>query len=118
MNRTIAALTIALAAMITSVSPAHADDPQPTTEQLEQAKKAFGEGKALHDAGKLTEAIDKFKESYRLSRNPVLLYNIGLTLDEAGQKDTALFYYRKFLSDAPQTAGQRPTANERVKLLE
>jgi hypothetical protein len=90
----------------------------PTAEQLEAAKKAFGEGKALHEAGKLPEAIDKFKESYKLSKNPLLLYNIGFTLDEAHQRETALFYYRKFLSDAPKEAPQRPTVTERVKVLE
>ena len=91
---------------------------QPTKEQLEQAKAAFTEGKSLHDQGKLVEAVDKFKESYRLSQNPLLLYNIGFTLDEAGQKDNALLYYRKFLSDAPQGAAQRKTVEDRVKQLE
>ncbi|MFT3692942.1 MAG: hypothetical protein QM831_07365 [Kofleriaceae bacterium] len=90
----------------------------PTKDQLDQAKKAFGEGKALHDEGKLAEAVEKFKESYRLSRNPVLLYNIALTLDENKQTDNALFYYRKFLSDAPADAAQRKTATDRVKQLE
>lgn len=90
----------------------------PTKEQLDQAKKAYGEGKALHDGGKLGEAIEKFKESYRLSRNPVLLYNIALTLDENKQADNALFYYRKFLSDAPADAAQRKAATDRVKSLE
>jgi hypothetical protein len=91
---------------------------EPTKEQLEQAKAAFAEGKSLHDQGKLPEAVEKFKESYRLSQNPLLLYNIGFTLDEAGQKDNALLYYRKFLSDAPPTAAQRKTVEERVKQLE
>jgi hypothetical protein len=91
---------------------------EPTKEQLAQAKEAFGEGKSLHDQGKLVEAVDKFKESYRLSQNPLLLYNIGFTLDEAGQKDNALLYYRKFLSDAPQNAAQRKTVEDRVKQLE
>jgi hypothetical protein len=91
---------------------------EPTKEQLEQAKAAFADGKSLHDQGKLAEAIEKFKESYRLSQNPLLLYNIGFTLDEQGQKDSALIYYRKFLSDAPQGAGQRKTVEDRVKQLE
>ena len=46
------------------------------------AKKAYGEGKRLFDAKKFADAVDKFKESYRLSRNPLLLYNVGFTLDQ------------------------------------
>jgi tetratricopeptide (TPR) repeat protein len=103
-------------ASVAAPSPARAEGPTP--EQLDAAKKAYGEGKALHEQGKLVEAIEKFKESYRLSKNPVLLYNIGLTLDESGQKETAVLFYRKFLMDAPQTAAQRQTALERVKVLE
>jgi hypothetical protein len=91
---------------------------EPTKDQLAQAKQAFTEGKTLHDQGKLIDAVDKFKESYRLSQNPLLLYNIGFTLDEAGQKDNALLYYRKFLSDAPANAAQRKTVEDRVKALE
>ncbi|HUJ57184.1 MAG TPA: hypothetical protein VLX92_01765 [Kofleriaceae bacterium] len=106
-------------AVLAAVAPtrAFADEP-PTADQLAAAKKAYADGKALHDAGKLLDAVDKFKESYRLSKNALLLYNIGLTLDEAGQKDSALLYYRQFLADAPPSASQRATASERVKALE
>ncbi len=119
MTRIIVCIAIALV----SVRPALADDAPPTAAQLEAAKKAFAEGKALHDAGNLHDAIEKFKESYRLTKNPLLLYNIGFTMDEASQKDPslkdlALFYYRKFLSDAPQNAAQRATVADRVKALE
>ncbi len=111
-------LVIALVT-VCAAAPARADnDAPPTPAQLDAAKKAFGEGKKLHDAGKLPEAIEKFKESFRLSKNPLLLYNIGLTMEEAGMEDLALFYYRKFLADAPADAGQRPTVVERVKVLE
>ncbi|MEP6866698.1 MAG: hypothetical protein ABJE66_39160, partial [Deltaproteobacteria bacterium] len=41
-----------------------------------------------------------------------------LTLDENKQTDNALFYYRKFLSDAPADAAQRKAATDRVKQLE
>jgi hypothetical protein len=116
-NRIILCLAVGLA-MVAPARLAHAGDDKPSKEQLDQAKAAFAEGKTLHDAGKLTEAVEKFKESYRLSKNPLLLYNIGLTLDEAGQKDNALLYYRKFISDAPANAAQRPAATERVKVLE
>lgn len=112
MNRTLASITLALAAF---AAPASAN---PTPQQLADAKAAFAEGKTLHDQGKLPEAIAKFKESYRLSQNAMLLYNIGLTLDEAGQKDSAILYYNKFLSDAPADAAPRKTVEDRVKQLE
>ncbi|HEY1547584.1 MAG TPA: hypothetical protein VGG28_07185 [Kofleriaceae bacterium] len=115
MNRI--AFSFVIAAALAPTTRVWADD-APTKEQIDAAKKAFGEGKQLHDAGKLPEAIDKFKESYRLSKNPVLLYNIALTLDENKQSDSALFYYRKFLSDAPADAAQRKPAEDRVKVLE
>jgi tetratricopeptide (TPR) repeat protein len=110
-----------IALAFVAIAPAQtawADDPAPSKEQLEAAKKAFGEGKSLYDEGKFAEAVEKFKESYRLSRNPLLLYNIGHTLDQAGQKDKALFYYRKFLADAPQNAPQRKDVSKRVDVIE
>lgn len=92
--------------------------PPPTPEQLEQAKQAFLAGKTLFDEKKFEEAAEKFKESYRLSRNPLLLYNVAFTFDQLGQKEMAVFYYKKFLSDAPAEAAQRPDATARLKVLE
>jgi hypothetical protein len=117
-NRTIHVIVIALAvAVIAPASPAFAQD-APTKEQLDRAKAAFAEGRSLYDDGKLGEAVDKFKESYRLSRNPLLLYNIAHTLDQVGDKTASLFYYRRFLADAPKNAAQRKDATKRVDLLE
>jgi hypothetical protein len=90
----------------------------PTPQQIEQAKKAFGEGKQLFDQGKYAEAVEKFKLAYNLSKNPLLLYNIGFTMDQAGMADLALFYYRKFLAEAPQDAAQREAVVARSKELE
>jgi hypothetical protein len=97
---------------------ARADEPAPTKEQLALAKQAFEEGNALYKAGKLAEAIDKLKESYRLSRNAFLLYNIGHTYDQLGQHDMVLFYYRKFLAAAPASAPMRDSVAKRVAALE
>lgn len=116
MNRIACSLLVA-ASVLAPAARAWADD-APTKEQIEAAKKAYNEGKQLHDAGKLGEAVEKFKESYRLSKNAVLLYNIAFTLDENKQSDDALFYYRKFLSDAPANASQRSEVEARVKALE
>jgi hypothetical protein len=114
-NRSIISLFVALAMIVPAI--ALAEDPPPTPAQIEKAKKAFQEGKKFHEQKKLPEAIEKFKESYTLSKNPLLLYNIGLTMDEAQMEDLALFYYRKFLTDAPPDAAQRAEVDARVKVL-
>ena len=92
--------------------------PPPTPAQLEAAKAAFLAGKKAFDEKQLDVAVEKFKESYRLSRNPLLLYNVGFTFDQMGQKDKALFYYNKFLSDAPADAAQRAEVTARAKVLD
>ena len=117
MNRSIIALAISLATLAI-VTPTPALAQQPSAADMTKAKAAFGEGKKLFDAGDFAEAAGKFKESYKLSKNPVLLYNIGFANEKAGQDDIALFYYRKFLTDAPSDAAQRPEVVEKVKELE
>jgi len=116
-TRSIIALAIAFATLaIIAPTPARAQQPSPA--DITKAKAAFGEGKKLFDAGDFAEAAAKFKESYKLSKNPVLLYNIGFSNEKAGQDDIALFYYRKFLTDAPADAAQRPEVVDKVKELE
>jgi len=111
--RSIFAVAIAIAVIAPT---AYAQAPTPA--QMEKAKKAFGEGKKAFDAGDFPEAIQKFKESYNLSKNPKLLYNVAIANESAGQDDIALFYYRKFLTDAAPDDAQRPDAETRKKALE
>ncbi|HEY5935448.1 MAG TPA: hypothetical protein VIU61_12450 [Kofleriaceae bacterium] len=106
-----------IAVAVVSLPAAFANEAPPTPQQLEAAKKAYADGKKLHEQGKLPEAIEKFKESYRLSKKPALLYNIAITMEEAGMDDLALFYFRKYLTDAPD-GDQRANAAEHVKTLE
>jgi tetratricopeptide (TPR) repeat protein len=96
---------------------ARADD-RPSKEQLAAAKQAFEEGNALYKAGKLAEAVEKLEESYRLSRNPFLLYNIGHIYSQLGQTDLVLSYFKKFLEDAPPDAKMRPEVQRRMQELE
>jgi len=114
LQTTLLALAVALAA---APRAAHADD-APTAEQLAEAKKAYADGKAAFDKGSYGAAVDHFKESYRLSKNPLLLFNIGITFERLGARDMALFYYKKFLTDAPADAAQRPEAEKNIAALE
>lgn len=119
MTRSMLLRLAAATALAVTAAPTNglADNP-PSQKDLDAAKKAFQEGKKLHAEKKLLEAITKFKQSYDLSKNPLLLYNIALTMEEAQQDDLALIYFRKFLTDAPADAAQRGPATERVKMLE
>ncbi|MBP9085051.1 MAG: hypothetical protein KBG15_02995 [Kofleriaceae bacterium] len=90
----------------------------PTAEQIEAAKKLFGEAKTLYEQKKLGDATEKFKEAYKLSKKPLLLYYVGLCLDEQGIKELALFYYKKFMAEAPAATEQRKAAGDRIKLLD
>ena len=49
----------------------------PSAADMEKAKEQFIKGRELFDANDFTGAVSAFKESYRLSRNALLLYNIG-----------------------------------------
>ncbi len=101
-----------------TTATASAQQAAPTADELKQAKEAFLAGKKLFDAKKFAEAVEKFKDSYRLSHNPALLFNIALTFSELGSKDMALFYYKKYLTDAPADAAQRPDAEAAVAEIE
>ena len=111
MTRFIFAIAVALAL----VAPVAA---QPSPQDLEKAKKAFLAGKKAFDAGDFPEAASHFKTSYNLSKKPALLYNVALANESGGQDDIALFYYRKFLTDADPADAQRADAEARVKVLE
>ena len=112
--------TVLLLALIAaSPTPAHAQQ-APTSAQLAQAKDQFTKGRQLYDAGDKSGAVERFKEAYKLSKNPVLLYNIAFVYDELGDRALALHYYEKFLMDAPdvkKTKANRQLASERVPAL-
>lgn len=105
----------AIAVAVALVAPAYA---QPSPQDLDKAKKEFIAGKKAFDAGDFPEAASHFKTSYNLSKKPALLYNVALANESGGQDDIALFYYRKFLTDADPADAQRPDAESRVKALE
>ncbi|MBK9072995.1 MAG: hypothetical protein IPL79_18640 [Myxococcales bacterium] len=109
------------AAAAPAAEPAPAPAPVPAVDPADPlvlAKEAFGAGKAMFDAGEYPAAVEKFKEAYRLSKNPLLLYNIGLTYEKLGEDERAIFYYKKFLTDAPADAAPRGDAETRQAALE
>lgn len=90
---------------------------EPTAEELERARTAFMEGRRLFDAADYDNAVEQFKEAYRLSKNPLLLYNIGFTHDKRKDMDLALFYYDKFMKDAGEKAAVYDEVKKRVEAI-
>jgi len=116
---TLAALLCA--APYASAQPTGSGAPQkgaPTADELAKGKEHFAKGKKLFDRKDFKGAVKEFKESFRLTRNPLLLYNIGYTFDQLGEKALALFYYQKYLEQAPATDSNRQAAEGRVQVLE
>jgi hypothetical protein len=119
--RTLAALAAGLilaAPAAAQKKDAPAQKGAPTADELAKGKEHFARGKKLFDKKNYKGAVLEFKESFRLTRNPLLLYNIGYTFDQLGEKSLALFYYQKYLQQAPESDGNRQQAEARVQVLE
>ena len=89
--------SLVLAALLVS-AVARGDAPDPAA--IEEAKKHFAAGEKLFDSGDLTGAVEELKEAYRLSHNPLLLYNIAVVYDKLADAPLALHYFGKFIDEA------------------
>jgi tetratricopeptide (TPR) repeat protein len=73
------------------------DSPDKTAE----AKSFYEAGKAHFQEGRYEEAMKAFTESYNLSNEPNLLYNLGATAEHLGDVDRAVAYYEVYLEELP-----------------
>ena len=80
------------------------------------AKELFAQGKTSFDAGDYASAVAKWNESYRLSKEPELLYMIGQALENDGRCAEALATYGRFVKLAPDSE-LRPRADKFVREL-
>jgi tetratricopeptide (TPR) repeat protein len=90
---------------------------QTQPQRLERAKQLYGDGRKAYEVGDYQKAYDAFKESYLLSHEPALLYNISSALQGLRRPHEAAEALRSFLrlrSDDPE----RPQIEERIRALE
>ncbi|MCC6746478.1 MAG: hypothetical protein IT371_02400 [Deltaproteobacteria bacterium] len=92
-------LLLVSAALLALVGQAHAN---PTPSDLELAKKHFELGRIYYDQAAYDRALTEFKEAYRLSKKPALLYNIGKCHESLGQLKDAITQYEKYLAETGQ----------------
>ncbi|MCS6912052.1 MAG: tetratricopeptide repeat protein [Myxococcota bacterium] len=90
------------------------DDPEVTA----MAKQHFKLGLEAYNAGKYDLAIKELKKAYLLKRLPAILFNIGLTYRKMKDYDLAVYFYRKFLAEAPPEDKQRAMAEQAIQEIE
>jgi tetratricopeptide (TPR) repeat protein len=81
----------------------------------ERARALYKEGSQHFALGEFTEALQAFKESFRSSDEPTLLFNIAQCHRQLGDKAQAIQFYRSYLSrvpDAPNAADVHATIDK------
>lgn len=91
---------------------AHAD-----ARQDQEARAAFNIGRAAYEGGDYQLAYDKFKESFQLSHEPALLYNIASALQGLKRPHEAAEALRSFLRLQPNDP-DRAKIEQRIATLE
>jgi tetratricopeptide (TPR) repeat protein len=98
------ALLAATAVFAGGKAPARKGDPK------EKAAALYRDGVAAFDVGKYPEALASFTESYNLSGESGLLFNLGVCSEKTGDREKAAAFYSLYLEempDAPDAADVR-----------
>jgi tetratricopeptide (TPR) repeat protein len=82
-----------------------------------QARARFAEGNVAYDVGDFGKALKAFTEAYRLKPLPGFLFNIAQCHRQLGQYSRAAFFYRRYMSLAPD-APSAPVVGELVQEME
>jgi tetratricopeptide (TPR) repeat protein len=80
------------------------------------AEELFDQGQTSFTKGDYASAVARWNESYGLSKEPELLFNIAQALRLDGRCEEALATYQRFITIAPGSQ-QRPLADELVREL-
>jgi len=99
---------IILACVLLWALPARAEDPAPAPapDPIAEAKRLYQEGNTHYALGEYAAAADKFKEAFRLSKKPLLLYNVGQAYRLGNEPTKALTFYKSYLNAAPDAANR------------
>ena len=90
-----------LAVVLTLAAPL-AVTPALRAETAAEAGKAhFERGVKQYNLGRFPEAIAEFEHAYDKDPAPILLFNIAQSHRQNGNKERALFFYRRYLEQAP-----------------
>jgi tetratricopeptide (TPR) repeat protein len=91
-------------------APAHAQS------MKKGAKVYFERGATEYNLGHFTEAITQFEKAYEIDPAPILLFNIGQCHRQTGNKERALFFYRRYLEQNPKAENRNDVENRMAEL--
>lgn len=89
-------LTGLVLACFAITSPAFADD-----DDRVRAEARWKQGKAFYDAGQWDSAIAEFQAVWEVTKEPDLVFGIGLAFHKKGDARSALDYFKRYLALAP-----------------
>lgn len=87
-------LSISLALLLAATSPSFADDKA-------KAKALYEEGLKHYNLAEWNDAIKSWKDSYLLSKKPLLLFNIGQAYRLSGDCKQAKIFYESYQREEP-----------------
>jgi tetratricopeptide (TPR) repeat protein len=110
----VAALVAGLALLILPVSPgtAWAADGNKAV-----AKRHYRRAVSDYNLGRFEDAIGEFEKAYELDPAPTLLWNIAQAHRKLGHAERAIFFYRRYLDEAPD-AKDRGDVEKRIRELD
>ncbi len=92
---TAAAIFVALAALAVSA-------PNPAAAKASAPEELFLKAVEAHKSGKLKTAVKALKKAVKSDRHPILLYNLAVLSDRAGDKKAAAKNYADYLDLTPE----------------
>jgi len=96
-------------------APARAQAPDQAVETPAQA--AYRAGVEHFKANRFEDAIREFNKAYRLDPNPVLVFNMARAFEETRQYTSAIEFYRRYLTMAPEST-DRQAVEDSIRTLE
>jgi hypothetical protein len=94
-----------------------AQQPLAEAQDFETAAKHFGAAQDAFSKQHFHAAAAEFQLAYEITKDPVLLYNIGEAWQKAGEGKKAVASYKSYLNAQPN-AQDRPDVLKRIKLIE
>jgi tetratricopeptide (TPR) repeat protein len=88
----------------------------PTKADIEKAKSHFKEGEAHFNLGEYEQAMEAYRQSYLLSKAPLLLYNIALCARALGRYQDARHNFEAYL--VAETDKKSPYRKEAEKAIQ